>query len=152
MKWLLLFVATAVLFACCQGCSQGYEQVGDNCLAFHLGSAYNWTEADDVCSKMYGGILASVKSASDLRAIYEYINTYGLTDSFWLGGSDLAAEGDWVWLADGSRVSKATPFWALANGLFGDHDVLAAMLERRKHPYSAPRPTDALLQRSMGLH
>ncbi|XP_063887037.1 perlucin-like protein [Scylla paramamosain] len=119
MKRLLSFIAAAVFVGCCQGCDQGYEQVGDACLAFHLGSAYNWTEADVVCSEQYGGVLAKVTSASDLRAIYEYIITYGLTDSFWLGGSDLLAEGDWVWLADSSRVSKATPFWALANGLFG---------------------------------
>lgn len=52
----------------------------------------------------------------------------GLTESFWLGGSDSAVEGDWVWLADGTRIDKGTPYWALSYGVFGE-------LRRRAPPF-----------------
>ncbi|XP_050714808.1 uncharacterized protein LOC126997636 isoform X4 [Eriocheir sinensis] len=37
------------------------------------------------------------------------------TDAFWLGGSDAAKEGSWVWL-DGTEIPLGTPHWYPCNG------------------------------------
>ncbi|MDK2413736.1 hypothetical protein QHH03_32080, partial [Aphanizomenon sp. 202] len=53
-----------------------------------------------------------------LREIYMYLVKYDLHDPFWIGGSDIEAEGNWTWVDD-SGIAPGTPFWALHSGLFG---------------------------------
>ncbi len=47
-----------------------------------------------------GWDLASIRSEEE----NEFVDALG-SDQLWIGGSDLASEGDWVWVDDG------TPFW-----------------------------------------
>lgn len=117
MKGLICLVVT-LFVAGCHGCNVGYEDVAGKCLNFYVSASLTWDEGKAYC-EANGGVLASIKTASELRAAFEYIKYYGLTESFWLGGSDAAVEGDWSWIVDGTRIDKGTPYWALSYGILG---------------------------------
>ncbi|ROT79630.1 perlucin-like protein [Penaeus vannamei] len=112
----LLFVA--VLAVGCHGCSDGWLDINGVCFYFHQDQSMPWEDAKRFCETS-GAVLAKVANAQTLREFYEYILTYGLSGSYWLGASDQSYEGDWLWVADNSRVNKGTPYWAIHNGIFG---------------------------------
>jgi len=99
-------------------CPPGYEDINNDCLDFHPELLLTWHEAMAFCENVTDSTLASITSANTLRGVYEYVKKFGLTGSYWLGGSDLAFEGDWVWMDD-TRIDRGTPFWALHQGLLG---------------------------------
>ncbi|XP_045611198.1 perlucin [Procambarus clarkii] len=100
------------------GCSVGFVEINGECFYFRS-EVGTWEAAHDLCLNLTDSRgLAEVKSANTLRAIYEYIRTYDLGGSFWLGATDQAYEGDWLW-TDGSRVARGTPFWALHYSVLG---------------------------------
>jgi|GEM_PF-1764051 len=74
------------------------------------------------CAVSRGGYLAEINDANEQSAIYnELINNASITFSsttapdggggayVWLGGNDLASEGDWIW--DGDNDNVGPQFW-----------------------------------------
>jgi hypothetical protein len=91
-------------------CAAG-EQLGPNgrCYFFELNLAA-WSTAREAClARGPAWDLASVRSAADAQFLGET-----LTIESWIGATDSASEGRWLWVADGS------PFW------IGGVDGLAA--------------------------
>ncbi|KAK4293534.1 hypothetical protein Pmani_033779 [Petrolisthes manimaculis] len=82
-------------------------------------STLDWQSARTLCQDL-GGDLAKISTGRALRQAYAYIKAYALSGTFWLGGGDQVVEGDWVWVYDGTRVDKGTPYWAINTGLFGN--------------------------------
>ena len=65
----------------------------------------NWSDAEEFCISK-GGHLASVASHFHWHRLQSFIENLGLnTQSIWLGGTDEAEEGEWVW-TDGSKWSE----------------------------------------------
>ena len=83
----------------------------------------NWSTAEEICVAK-GGHLASMNSA----ALWHKINIFNskeylLNSPVWLGGSDEALEGEWIW-TDGSRWSEE--YWVPYRPHSGsDKDCLA---------------------------
>ncbi|KAG7160141.1 collectin-12-like 2 [Homarus americanus] len=103
------------------GCSPGFVDINGECFSFRPEVSLDWEDSQVYCTNTSYSIgLAEVKNANTHREVYEYIKTYGLTGSFWLGASDLEYDGDWVWL-DGTRVERGTPFWSLHYGVLGTY-------------------------------
>nr|QEX50549.1 C-type lectin 4 [Penaeus japonicus] len=142
MKGLCLLVV-AVMAVGCHGCPDGWLDVNGSCFYFHQDQSMPWEDAERFCETS-GGSLAKIGSAKELRAFYEYILTYSLSGSYWLGASDQGYEGDWLWVSDNSRVDRGTPFWAIHNGIFGwDHEPSGGteencllLDENRKHYFN----------------
>lgn len=63
----------------------------------HCNVGETWTEARDACENL-GLELAAVRDMAVQDAIEAYLDSAG-PNSVWLGGSDTAAEGEFVWLA-----------------------------------------------------
>ena len=59
-----------------------------------------WSEARSSCTE-YGGQLAEVESEDKMTAIAEAKTSAGFTDALWIGLSDLAKEGTFVWASTG---------------------------------------------------
>jgi hypothetical protein len=83
--------------------------------------AKNWEDAA-ACAVERGGFLAIINSAEEQEAIYNAANTDagivventtapdgGGGSYIWLGGTDKAAEGDWIW--DGNDDGSGEQFW-----------------------------------------
>ena len=71
-----------------------------------------WDAAKRYC-ELFGGSLASINSAADNAAVLEALHGEPLLEgeTTWLGGSDTALEGTWVWSSDGRAFSQlARPF------------------------------------------
>ena len=86
----------------------------------------NWLEASK-CAVERGGYLAEINSVSEQGNIYSSVrnkitdpaltfSTDGNGSYLWLGGNDLAIEGNWIW--DGNNDGMGPQFWeGLSNGV-----------------------------------
>lgn len=61
---------------------------------------YEWGTAENVCVNQQGGHLVSVVDLAEHNFL-KYL-VFGHTDLIWLGGNDIAAEGQWQW-TDGTE-------------------------------------------------
>nr|XP_053650062.1 macrophage mannose receptor 1-like [Cherax quadricarinatus] len=93
-----------------QDCPSFFVSVGGLCLSFMTWVEESWEESRQACHGM-SGELAAVTDIEQLRAIYLYLHQEGIAShSFWLGGSDAAQEGVWLWTY-GEPVPMGAPFW-----------------------------------------
>lgn len=80
-----------------------------------------WIDAA-LCAEERGGVLAEINDVSEQNAIFTELITNaniivnqtvapdgGGGSYVWIGGNDLASEGNWVW--DGDNSGSSTPFW-----------------------------------------
>uniref|UniRef100_A0AAZ1WW91 C-type lectin domain-containing protein n=1 Tax=Oreochromis aureus TaxID=47969 RepID=A0AAZ1WW91_OREAU len=77
----------------CYKCEDGWEQHGGKCYYFSTNSS-SWNESRTEC-RTKGG---------DLR----FLQTK--TEKFWIGLTDSAEEGRWLWV-DGSPLNESLTFW-----------------------------------------
>jgi hypothetical protein len=79
-----------------------------------------WEQAAD-CAVSRGGHLAHINSQAEHDSLYTWLSTDPAIDpngridvfdasSIWLGGTDKANEGDWIW--DGNNTDVGTSFWS----------------------------------------
>jgi len=98
-------------------CDNGWVKIDENCFTFFTNTTTSGNDLVDFCED-YSASPAKVTSADALRTMYDYITNYQLSGSFWMGGSDSFAEGNWIY-PDLTRVELGTPFWSLNSGLLG---------------------------------
>lgn len=81
---------------------------------FFSGDAYNemvtWYNASRLCQSR-GMILAEIRTRVDHFRLFKIFeeNQIRLTEQKWIGGSDDAGEGKWVWVSDASEIKY--PNW-----------------------------------------
>lgn len=80
----------------------------------------NWTDAA-ACAVERGGILIEIDDQAEQDTVFSSINTASITASntvapdgggasyLWIGGNDIATEGDWIW--DGDNTGTSVQFW-----------------------------------------
>lgn len=102
-------------------CDQGWVSIEDRCYGLIQTVLTDWEGAEAHCGTL-GAETAVVDEANILRGLFEYIVDYELSGSFWLGASDLSAEGNWLWRTS-IRVDFGTPFWGLHKGLLGGYSL-----------------------------
>ncbi|XP_047486571.1 macrophage mannose receptor 1-like [Penaeus chinensis] len=89
-----------------------FVEVGGLCMMFITWEKETWENARQACAGASSELLA-ITDVEVLRALYLYIHQDNLSGhAFWLGGSDLASEGTWVYTT-GEPVPMGTPFWGL---------------------------------------
>ncbi|XP_072544691.1 macrophage mannose receptor 1-like [Salminus brasiliensis] len=87
-------------------CQNGWTLFGSRCFRIFTAAA-NWTDSEQNCVTM-GGHLASVHSSKEYIFIQDLVlNATNSTTYTWLGGSDSAQEGVWVW-TDGSAFNYSS--------------------------------------------
>eukprot|EP00105_Crassostrea_gigas_P030777 XP_011453213.1 PREDICTED: perlucin-like protein [Crassostrea gigas] len=81
------------------GCLIGWTPFNTSC--YHLsGESTSWMDAMKMC-EMRGAYLVHVDAASEDDFITSLMKTNGV-HNVWLGGSDWAVEGQWVWEPEGT--------------------------------------------------
>ncbi|XP_045190001.2 perlucin-like [Mercenaria mercenaria] len=92
-----------------------------------FGIRASWDEANVYC-EAYGAELATVADQVEQTFLAGYLQrlTQGFFNSgiFWLGASDMAAEGSWVWNKTGSSVSYTNWKDGEPNNANGGEDCL----------------------------
>jgi hypothetical protein len=83
-------------------CQSGYTLVGDRCTKLYTTTA-TWTNAETKCASD-GGTLVSIDSKTVNTALY---NAYSTSLPFWIGYTDAAVEGTWVWVDGLTSVYNA---------------------------------------------
>ncbi|KAK7084303.1 hypothetical protein SK128_021853 [Halocaridina rubra] len=117
-KLAIIIGAILIVGANGQSCPDGWVAIGGICYRFHQEVSMPWDDARTFCEDE-GAFLAKITDSDVHRAFYEYILTYSLSGSFWLGGTDELYEGDWHWVVDDTRIDRGTPLWALSSGILG---------------------------------
>uniref|UniRef100_A0A669DVC7 C-type lectin domain-containing protein n=1 Tax=Oreochromis niloticus TaxID=8128 RepID=A0A669DVC7_ORENI len=85
----------------CYKCEEGWEQHGGKCYYFSIRKS-SWEQSRDEC-RAKGGDLVKIESREeDVMTEAE--------DKFWIGLTDSAVEGRWVWV-DGSPLNESLKFW-----------------------------------------
>lgn len=93
-------------------CPMRYIDIGGECLSFLTWEEETWSDARQSCREI-SGELASMNDIEQLRALYIYVHQKGISShSFWIGGSDAAEEGNWIW-TDGEPVPMGSPWWGM---------------------------------------
>ncbi|XP_051745521.1 galactose-specific lectin nattectin-like isoform X2 [Ctenopharyngodon idella] len=86
----------------CGVCKEGWSAFGCRCFRF-FSSHYTWAGAEKYCL-YYNGNLASVHSHEEYMFIQKLVRqTTHATTRAWIGGSDAAEEGVWLW-SDGTKM------------------------------------------------
>nr|ABI97372.1 C-type lectin [Penaeus semisulcatus] len=89
-----------------------FVEVGGLCMMFVTWEEETWEDARQACAGASSDLLA-ITDIEVLRAVYLFIHANSLSGhTFWLGGSDMASEGTWVYTT-GEPVPMGTPFWGL---------------------------------------
>ncbi|KAL3984236.1 C-type lectin domain family 4 member E [Sarotherodon galilaeus] len=94
----------------CYKCEEGWELHGEKCYYFSVNKS-SWNESRDECRAKEGD-LVKIDSREEqtflerrLRAVMTEAE-----DKFWIGLTDSAVEGRWVWV-DGSPLNESLKFW-----------------------------------------
>ncbi|KAL3984231.1 transmembrane protein [Sarotherodon galilaeus] len=95
----------------CYKCEGGWEQHGGKCYYFSI-SKSSWKQSRDECRAKEGDLVKidSREEQSFLERRLRDVMTE-VKDKFWIGLTDSAEEGRWVW-ADGSPLDQSLKFWS----------------------------------------
>ncbi|XP_045116259.1 C-type lectin domain family 3 member A-like isoform X2 [Portunus trituberculatus] len=95
------------------GCPEPYERLDDaRCILADPFKAKQYTEAIDYCNS-HGGDLLTYDNCDDLLLIWDFIHSDATlaAKSYWLGATDQAEEGKWVFTHNQAAVPMGNPFW-----------------------------------------
>ncbi|XP_052073522.1 perlucin-like protein [Mytilus californianus] len=83
-------------------CQIGWKKHGNNCYYFSI-SRTSWGDAKRKC-KLLKGQLAEATT----RNVITFLKTNAKRNkqTFWLGGTDLVQEGEWIWITSGERFAE----------------------------------------------
>lgn len=122
-KNLLFVIASLAIFGSnhkiAAQCADGYV-FEFNGKSYEIVSQNKTWVAAAACAVAKGGYLAEINNAAEQAGVFSAITNLNIdpantasSDGFssyvWLGGNDIASEGNWVWNGDNNAVT--TPFW-----------------------------------------
>ncbi|XP_030597021.1 hepatic lectin-like [Archocentrus centrarchus] len=95
----------------CYRCEAGWEHHGGKCYYFSTRKS-PWNESRADC-RAEGGDLVKIDSREEQSFLRKIIQQKmkGDEDRFWMGLTDSAAEGSWVWV-DSSPLNESLTFWS----------------------------------------
>ncbi|VDH94800.1 low affinity immunoglobulin epsilon Fc receptor [Mytilus galloprovincialis] len=102
-------------------CQNGWIQYETKCY-FFSDSERSWNDAKIICENK-DGMLAEVKSSCEKDFLKTTATAFAL--SFWLGGTDIQNEGDWIWTSSQTVVTFDDWTVDAPNNRFGNEHCLA---------------------------
>lgn len=94
-----------------ESCTSPFLSIGGTCLYFDFSFQGTWHETREFCQGMNSdlAILSDPQLYADVLQYIDVMDVYGI--HFWIGGSDEASEGRWMWI-NNAPVRQGAPFWA----------------------------------------
>lgn len=118
---IIFLISNYLLFGQCANTSNIYSFVYNGKTYEIIKENKTWADAA-LCAVERGGILTEINDVAEQNAIYTELNTNasinvnntvapdgGGGSYVWIGGNDIAIEGNWVW--DGNNDNNSTQFW-----------------------------------------
>ncbi|XP_030597009.1 hepatic lectin-like [Archocentrus centrarchus] len=109
----------------CYTCKAGWEHHGGKCYHFSI-SKSSWSQSRAEC-RAKGGDLVKIDSREEQRFLDGRVRNLmnEAEDKFWIGLTDSAAEGRWMWV-DNTPLTESLKFWSNKepdnwNGTKGEH-------------------------------
>ncbi|KAL3883520.1 hypothetical protein ACJMK2_029776 [Sinanodonta woodiana] len=94
----------------CGECSTGWTRHERSCYHFSHDKE-EWPSAQFFCNTL-GGYLAEVQDGAEASFLENQVNLLQSTDTqFWIGGSDVLVEGEWVWMTSKTRIDPQVLHW-----------------------------------------
>ncbi|XP_065327743.1 C-type lectin domain family 4 member E-like [Pelmatolapia mariae] len=95
----------------CYKCEEGWEQHGEKCYNFSI-SKSSWKQSRDECRAKEGD-LVKIDSREEQTFLERRLRDLMTEDEdkFWIGLTDSAVEGRWVWV-DRSSLNESLVFWS----------------------------------------
>ncbi|XP_078312276.1 galactose-specific lectin nattectin-like [Crassostrea virginica] len=91
-------------------CEDGWVRHGDSCYLVSTRYPMEWIDAMTFC-EMYEANLAEVETDTEATFLRHECHVYGAGGgTFWIGGSDVMAEGKWMWMTSHIPISYTN--WA----------------------------------------
>ncbi|XP_027236113.2 ladderlectin [Penaeus vannamei] len=119
MKFLLGIIASCAMLCAAQvtnPCPTGYEvfwydSTSPVCIKFAMYAKGTWENLRAMC-QAEGADLAVLKDSLHYQVV-QYINSHPdlMDEAFWIGGTDEAQEGNWVWAVNNEAMDMLTPPW-----------------------------------------
>ncbi|XP_065325929.1 galactose-specific lectin nattectin-like, partial [Pelmatolapia mariae] len=113
---LSVLLAAALIALCftndpCYKCEEGWELHGEKCYYFSI-SKSSWKQSRDECRAKEGD-LVKIDSREEQTFLERRLRDVMTRDEdkFWIGLTDSAVEGRWVWV-DGSPLDQSLKFWS----------------------------------------
>ncbi|CAG2228217.1 unnamed protein product [Mytilus edulis] len=96
-------------------CDAGWVKLGNACYKFTPDGPKHWTTAKTFCNSI-GGYLAIIETSEEDELLKSYVaNIVVPSKDYWIGGSDLATEGVFIWENTNVNLPTSTLFqgWLL---------------------------------------
>ncbi|XP_022292929.1 perlucin-like isoform X1 [Crassostrea virginica] len=105
-------------------CQDGWTGYNNVCYLFITHMKASWNEAIQFCQTQ-NSRLAEIEDAREDNFIRQHLLDYGKQEDFWVGGTDVITEGDWIWVLSQTPIIYYS-HWALyePNNLGGSENCL----------------------------
>ncbi|XP_071534100.1 C-type lectin domain family 17, member A-like [Panulirus ornatus] len=118
---LQLFLLLSALAAAQGSCPNGFVAVGNQCYLFsvEIGDKSSWDLARDACHLWDADLAVLDMDCNDNHHLITYIINKGWTSQLmWVGASDKAQEGMWMWI-DGRPLDMTSNLWRAGEPTLG---------------------------------
>ncbi|VDI84108.1 Hypothetical predicted protein [Mytilus galloprovincialis] len=88
-------------------CDAGWVKLGNTCYKFTPDGPKHWTTAKTFCNSI-GGYLAIIETSEEDELLKSYVANIVPSKDYWIGGSDLATEGVFIWENTSATVNLPT--------------------------------------------
>ncbi|KAH3844849.1 perlucin-like [Dreissena polymorpha] len=107
MKGLIGIFAVVVTLSESLGCRSGWLNHGTSC--YHLSHDQEaWINAEALCER-FGGYLAEINDVIEDKFLQGWVNN--INKQYWIGGTDLENEGEWLWVHSRTMLSSSYTNW-----------------------------------------
>ncbi|CAG2228220.1 unnamed protein product [Mytilus edulis] len=88
-------------------CDAGWVKLGNTCYKFTPDGPKHWTTAKTFCNSI-DGYLAIIETSEEDELLKSYVAIIVPSKDYWIGGSDLATEGVFIWENTSATVNLPT--------------------------------------------
>ncbi|XP_063406072.1 perlucin-like protein [Mytilus trossulus] len=88
-------------------CDAGWVKLGNGCYMFTPDGTKHWTYAKTFCNGI-GGYLAIIETSEEDELLKSHVAIIDPYKDYWIGGSDLATEGVFIWENTSATVNLPT--------------------------------------------
>ncbi|XP_062577476.1 perlucin-like [Saccostrea cucullata] len=105
-------------------CQNGWTGYNSRCYLFVMHMSADWNEASQFCHTQ-NSRLAEIDNAREDNFLVQHLKDYGRSANFWVGGTDVIIEGDWIWSLSQTPIHHYT-HWdpREPNDLGGDENCM----------------------------